>query len=404
MLMQFIKELEKRPPIETLCSGFPELFVKDSAGHSKFSDEAFSSLSNFLHSGEASFQHIAVQAGVRRSTSSQKVALRNILARRGFVSPSCLWAYRQVRGNLDELYKDYPSPEMTFMQIVLFKETDPAHSVPYLIENFLTRGDLSEELKASSRLCILRLLDSNAAPELLRTLRRRYPGVEILNQWRPELLRRLPDPDQAANRAPVDFHQMVRSVHDLKELSSLTRTIYLTSLFFVPLTEKEWRSLWLSHTDQVFFQRLRRAGMVEASNGGFLLTSEPTKQAVAKKFLYDSYSLAKESVHRNRAIRVREEREKRVKSSQLDRQALEMVPDGIICVDRTSLLYYANPAAETMLNENKQLQEKLFGGTSLEEALRRYSPDQVLSRIAASIREDAETAQIFGERVVIEIG
>ncbi len=404
MLIQFLKELEKRPPIETLCSGFPQLFEKDSAGHLKFSDEAFSSLSAFLQTGEASFQNIAVQAGVRWSTSSQKVMLRNTILRRGFITPSCLWAYKQMRGNLEELYKHYPSPEMTFMQIVLFKETDAAQSVPYLIEKFLMGCELSEELRASSRLCVLRLLDSGAPPELLRTLRRRYPGVEILNQWRPGILRRTQDLGQTPNRGPVDFHQMVRSVHDLKELSSLARTIYLTSLFYVPLTEKEWRSLWLSHTDQVFFQRLRQAGMVEAGNGGFLLTTEPSKQAVARKFLYDSYSLAKESVHRNRAVRVREERERRVKSSQLDRQALEMVPDGIICVDRTGLLYYMNPAAEAILNENKPLREKLFGAVSLEEALRKYSREEVLSRITASLREDAETAQIFGDRVAIEIG
>ena len=302
MLIQFLKELEKRPPVETLCLGFPELFKNDSAGHPKFTDAAFSSLSDFLLNGEFSFQHIAAQAGVRWSTSSQRVMLRNTLLRRGFLTPSCLWAYKQVRGNLEELYKDYLSPDMSFMQIVLFKETDPAQSVPYLIEKFLTCSDLSEELKASSRLCILRLLDASAPPELLSALQRRYPGVEILNQWRPRILRRIPGSDQAPHRGPVDFHQMVRSVHDLKELSSLTRTIYLTSLFYVPLTEKEWRSLWLSHTDQFFFQRLRQAGMVEASNGGFLLTTEPSKQSVAKKFLYESYSLAKESVHRNRAL------------------------------------------------------------------------------------------------------
>ena len=92
-----------------------------------------------------------------------------------------------------------------------------------------------------------------------------------------------------------------------------------------------------------------------------------------------------------------------MKTSQLDRQALEKVPDGIICVDRTGL-YYANPAAEAMLNENRQLQEKLFGGASLEEALRQYSRDRVLSRITASLREGSETAQIFGDRVIIEIG
>ncbi len=74
-----------------------------------------------------------------------------------------------------------------------------------------------------------------------------------------------------------------------------------------------------------------------------MLSTDPSKQAVVKKFLYESYSLAKESVRRRRADRLREDRERKVRSSELDRQALEMVPDGIICVDRTGLLYLREP-------------------------------------------------------------
>ncbi len=403
MLRKLLKQLEKRTPADVVAPRCEGLFERDASGHSRFSEKAFCELVEFLEEGEASYQNLAVQAGVRWSSAAQKVTLRNIIARRGFITPACMWAYRQLRGNSEELLKDYPSPDMGFMQVVLLKECDPSLAIPFLIENFLAHRQIQEELRAAARLCILRLLDSGISPELLTSLRSRYRGVEILHQWRPTLPRNV-DSSRSPNPGQIDFYQLLRSVHDMRELSSLTRTVYLLSLFYVPLTEKELRSLWLSHTDHLFFHRLRLAKIVEASNGGFLLTADISKQQVIKKFLFESYSFAKESVHRNRAERLKEEREKRVRSSELDRQALEMVPDGIICVDRTGLLYYINPSAESLLNENKHLRELLFGNGSLEEALRRYSRDHVLSRITACIRQNQETCEIFGDRITISSG
>jgi signal transduction histidine kinase len=401
MLKKFIMQLERRTPVENLLSRFRQLFEPDHPHHPQFTDKTFSSLLDFLNKGEASYQNVAVQAAVRWAASSQRVMLRNAIQQRGFLTPSCLWAYRQARGNTEELFRDYPSPEMGFVQVLLLKETDPALSVPFLIERFLTRRDVSEELRAASRLCILRLLDSVVSPDLVRSLQSAYPGVPILNQWRPAIPGRWLDTNRGPNPGYIDFHQLVRSVHDLKELSSLTRTVYLLSSFYVPLTDKEWRSLWLSQTDQAFFDRLRLATVVDASNGGFMLSTDPSKQAVVKKFLYESYSLAKESVCRRRAERLREDHERKVRNSELDRQALEMVPDGIICVDRTGLLYYMNRAAESMLNENRMLREGLFGEGSLEDALRSYSREAVLSRIRASIKGDEHRGEIFGDRALI---
>jgi signal transduction histidine kinase len=403
MLNKFFKELEKRPALNGLLSRFEHLFDEDPAHHPRFSDKAFDALLAFLENGEASFQNVAVQAGVKWSASSQKVMLRNTIIRRGFLTPSCLWAYRQLRGSTDDICQEFPSPEMGFMQILLLKETEPTHSVPFLIEHFLNRREIPEELRAASRLCILRLLDSGVTPEQLKALKSRYSEIEILHQWRPGIPGRHLDLNRTGNPPAIDFHQLIRTVHDMKELSSLTRTVYLISLFYVPLNDREWRSLLLSRTDQLFFQRLLHSGVMEAHNGGFLLSPETTKQTVVKKFLYESYTLAKESVNRNRIERLKEERERRVRSSELDRQALEMVSDGIICVDRTGLLYYTNPAAERILSENKPLRERLLGSGSLEEVLRRYSRESVLSRLRASMRDD-DSIQIFGNRAVIKSG
>jgi signal transduction histidine kinase len=327
--------------------------------------------------------------------------LRNAITKRGFRTPSCLWAYRQVRGGVEELYGDCFAPDMAFMQILLLKETDPSQSVPFLVEHFLSRSEAPEELRMASQLCILRLLDSGVAPEVVRSLQTRYPGVEILHRWRPGIPGGRPAVSSAARSSSTDFHHLVRSVHDMEELSSLTRTAYILSLFHVPLTLKEWRSLCLSRTDELFFQRLQLAGMVESANGGFMMASDAKKQAVIKKFLYEAYPLAKESVRRNRAQRLKEEREKKVRSSELDRQALEMVPDGIVCVEPNGMLYYMNRAADAMLNENKMLRERLFGEAPLEEALRGYSPASVRSRITAGIEHDGYRTEIFGDRVAI---
>jgi two-component system, NtrC family, sensor histidine kinase KinB len=404
MLKSFLTKLEKRPPIQILLSTFRNLFQKDSANQLKFSEEAFAALLIFLEKGEASFQHVAVQAGARWSASTQRVMLRNAILRRGFLTPSCLWAFRQMRGNPEELFKDYPSPEMCLMQIILLKEADPARSVPFLIQRFLNRREALEELRAASRLCILSIFDSGVSPEQIRYLQSRYPGVEDLYQRSPGILGGELDLKTQISPGSVDFHQLVRSVRDMKEFSSLTRTVYLASLFYVPLSTKEWRSILLSRTDQLFFQKLRPAGLLETSDGGFILSSDPAKQTMVKKLLYDSYAMAKESVHRNRVERQKEDRQRRVRSKELDRQALEILPDGIICVDRSGLLYYINPAAEFILNENRRLRESLFGNGSLEQALRCYSRDRVLSRISTNIAENGYETQVFGDRIIITSG
>ncbi len=401
MLKKFLNELEKHSAVDGLVARFSDLFTIDGTRQHKFSDEAFSHLVSFLENGEPSYQSIAVQAGVYWSTSAQRVALRKTIQKRSFLTPSCLWAHRQLRGNVDEFFHNYPSPEMAFMQILLLKETDPDRAVPFLIENFLARTEIPEELRAASRLCVLRLLDTGVAPDLVNALRSRYPSVEILNQWRPGIPGRHVPMKRSQRHGNVDFHQMVRSVHDMKELSSLTRTVYLTTLFYVPLPEKEWRSLLLSRTDDLYFERLLMARILEPCNGGVGLSPEATKQTMVRAFLYESYGPAKELVHRQATERLNEERKRKVRNSELDRLALEMVPDGIICVDKTGLLYYMNPACEKILKENNHLRERLFGTDSLEQAFRRYSPSTVLSRLTAPSSECEDPTEIFGDRVTL---
>jgi signal transduction histidine kinase len=404
MLKEFLKQLERRAPVQTVIPRFGSLFRNDTAGQPRFAEDSFTELLQFLEQGEASYQTVAVQAAARWSDSSQRVMLRNTILRRGFVTPSCLWAYRQARGNADELFADFAAPEMAFMQILVLKETDPARSVPFLIDRFLARREVTEELRAASRLCVLRLLDSGVSPDLMQSLRSRYSGLEILCQWRPGIPGRGLERNHTAVQGVVDFHQLVRSVHDMKDLSSLTRTVYLLSLFYIPLVEKEWRSLWLGRTDQLFFQRLKLAGIIDEYNAGLLLTPDSCKQTIVKKFLYESYIPAKESLHRQSVERLREERERRVRNSELDRQALEMVPDGIICVDRSGLLYYMNRAAESMLTEHPVLRKRLFGTGPLNDALRKYSREDVLARVTSAVKEHDEAIEVFGDRVAIEAG
>ncbi|MDQ7783343.1 MAG: HAMP domain-containing sensor histidine kinase [Desulfomonilaceae bacterium] len=404
MLKKFLNELEKHAAVETLVARFSNLFAVDATRQQKFTDETFSQLATFLEKGEPSYQNVAVQAGVFWATSSQRVILRKMIQKRGFLTPSCLWAYRQLRGNVDELFRDYPSPDMAFMQILLLKEAEPERAVPFLIEHFLARDGVPEEIRAASRLCVLRHLDAGVSPKLVGTLRGRYPSVEILGQWRPGIPGRYAPLKLPKRQGNVDFHQMVRSIHDMKELSSLTRTVYLTTLFFVPLPEKEWRSLLLSRTDDLYFQRLLMAGILEADNGGIGLSPESTKQTMVRAFLYESYAPAKESVHRQTTERLNEERKRKVRNSELDRQALEIVPDGIICIDKTGLLYYMNPACEKMLKDNVHLRERLFGTDSLELALRRYSRETVLSRVTAPSSDDDEPTEIFGDRLALSSG
>ncbi len=404
MINKLFNMLERRVPIDSIVADCRDLFERDDSGHACFRARGFDDLCSFLENGTSSFQGPAVQAGVRWAKGSQRVRLRNTILQRGFVSPSCLWAHKQLRGNPEEIFKDYPSPEMCFMQIILLRESAPEVSVPFLINRFITNEDIPEELRTLSRVCMLRVLDSGVSPDQLRSFQSRYPKVEALFQWRPSIPGRTLTPKHGIGENAADFHRIVRSLHDMRELSSLTRTLYLISIFYVPLTNKEWESLLVGRTDHTFFERLRLCGMVEPCNGGSILSTDAAKKRMVKKFLYESYSLAKESVDRSTAERLREERERKVRTSELDRQALSVVPDGIICVDRSGLLYYLNPAAERALKENPELRQRLFGTGSLEKALRNYSPDAVLSRITESMEDDGHNAEVFGDRISLSAG
>ena len=93
------------------------------------------------------------------------------------------------------------------------------------------------------------------------------------------------------------------------------------------------------------------SGIIDRSGGGYILTSDLSKRGMAKRFLYETYPLAKESIQKSKTAKIKEERERRVKTTELDRQGLEMSPDGIICIDQPKSLYYMNPAAETNSSE-----------------------------------------------------
>ncbi len=402
MLKQFIGQLEKRVPIESLLRGYSDLFVTEGANHPKFGESQFAKLLRFIDDGEESYQAIAVQAAVKWSGSAQKVLLRNTILNRGLLTPSCLWAYVRLRGNSDELFKHYSSPELSLMQILLLKEIEPARAIPFLIEHFLSRTQVSAELRGAAELCIRCLLDSEASTDLLNSFRSRYRYVDVIQQWRPSIPGRN-EFEFFFGSEPMDFHKMVRLVRNTADLSSLTRSIYFLSLFYVPLSEKEWRSFWLAPTDQIFFERLRAVGIVERSNGGFLLSTDTAKQLMVRRFLYESYDLAKESISQHRSQRIKEERQRRVRSKELDRQALEMVPDGIICVDPYGYLYYMNQAAESLL-KNDLLRETLFGTGSLEQSLRMYSKKNMLAKIKSCLPADGSCTEVFGNRITITNG
>ncbi len=403
MLKQFIGQLEKRVPIEPLLRACSDLFVADGTNHPKFHDSKFADLLRFIEGGEESYQAIAVQAAIKWSSSAQKVLLRNTILDRGLLTPSCLWAYIRLRGNSDELFRHYSSPELSLMQILLLKEAEPARAITFLVEHFLSRSQTSAELRAASELCVMCLLDSDVSPELLQSFRSRYRYVDVLQQWRPSIPARNEIVEFSLGPKATNFHQLVRLVRNTAHLSSLTRSIYFLTLFHIPLTEKEWRSFWLAPTDQFFFERLKAIGIVEPSNGGVLLSTDTAKQLMVGKFLYESYDLAKESITQHRSQRIKEERQRRVRSKELDRQALEMVPDGIICVDPYGYLYYMNPAAESLLKTDL-LRETLFGKGSLEESLRTYSKKNVLAKIKSSLPEDGSSTEIFGNRITITNG
>jgi signal transduction histidine kinase len=400
MLLDFLKQLEKRAAIQPLLERFRPLFTEAKPKGVVFSEKGFPQLMAFLEKGEPSFQSVAVQAGAHWSSSAQKVLLRNAILQRGFRTPSCLWAYRQMRGNPEQIMQECVSPEMGLMQIMLLKEVEPAVAIPFLIERYVSRNEAQEELRNSARLCVLRLLDSGGTPSLIRSLQSRYPGVDFVSQWRPGIPGRKVLPSLSNKHETVDFHDVVRSVRDVKELSSFTRTLYLVSLFCVPLSEKEWSSLFLSWMDHYHFQRLGLARVVEAYNGGFLLSTDMAKQKLVRQFLYDSYSIAKQTVQQNNAQRRREARESKVRSSELDRQALELVPEGIICVDPSRMFYYMNPAAEKMLSANSVLRETLFGTGPLESAVQRYAREEVISRLGGAGDGDSRV-ELFGDRATM---
>ena len=154
------------------------------------------------------------------------------------------------------------------MQILLLKETGPERAIPFLIDNFLSRAQTSDELRVASELCIKCLLDADTSPELLGSFRSRYRRVDVIQQWRPSIPARNENFESSFGSKGTNFHELVRFVRDSAGLSSLTRSIYFLTLFYIPLTEKEWRPFWLAATDQFFFERLRTIGIVESSNGG----------------------------------------------------------------------------------------------------------------------------------------
>lgn len=400
MLKLLFKEIERRSRFDSIPKRFPELF-EFSNGGAHFRDEAFDQLNAYLNSGGYSFQNVAVQVGVRWGSASQKVSLRKSICGRGFITPSCLWAYRQLRGAPEEILKDFESPEMSYMQVLLLKEIDPGISAPFQIEKFIANKLVTDEIRETSRLCCLRLLDFGLSPELLRSLQQRYPGVELLKNWRPCIPGAVVRPEHSQAGSAVDFHQLVRSLKDLKELSSLTRVLYILSLFYVPLTDREFNALLLSQTDTHFFNRLISARVIDVCDSGYSLTSDSSKQSLVKKFLYDSYPLARESLNRRRVAKKKEDREKRVKNLELDRQALEMSPDGVICVDHKTSLYYMNKAATRMISNSGSLKNYLFGGSSIDDELRAYSPEKIIYNVSKAQSENGDTVEVFGKRVQI---
>ena len=400
MLKLLFKEVEKRSRFDSIPKRFPELF-EFGRGSAHFRDEAFDQLNVYLNSGAYSSQNIAVQVGVRWGSASQKVSLRKTICSRGFITPSCLWAYRQLRGAPEDLLTDFESPEMSYMQVLLLKEIDPGISAPFQIEKFIANKMVADEIRETSRLCFLRLLDFGLSPELLRNLQQRYPGVELLKNWRPCIPGAVVRAENPQLKSVVDFHQLVRSLRDLKELSSLTRVLYILSLFYVPLSDREINSLILSQTDTLFINRLVGARVIDVSDYGYALTSDHSRQSLVKKFLYDSYPLARESLNRRRVARKKEDREKRVKTLELDRQALEMSPDGVICVDHKTSLYYMNNSATRMLSTSGTLRNYLFGTCNIDDELRIYSPERIICNVSKVQSENGDTVEVFGKRVQI---
>lgn len=401
MLNQFIIELQKRTKIETIISKFSNLFDSNSLSLC-FSNDAFRNLLCLIADGSPAQLNVAIQAGVRWANSVQRMSLRKAICSRGLITPACLWAHKNLRGGFEPLLKRFNEPEMSFMQILLLRHIDPSISVPFLLENFLQQKELPEELKNLSHQCVLTILSNGVTPELLRSIQTRYPRIEILRNWKPKI----PYNKAAHKIKPTcgadDFHQLLRSVLDFDELSTLTRVLYLTWMFYVPLSDRDYGKLWLNSEDSDYFQLLSGSGIVERTTLGYMLTSDISRQRLARRFLFETYPLAKESIQRSRSAKIKEERERRVKTSELDRQALEMAPDGIICVDIGKSLYYLNPASEKILHDEPWLQNCLFGDGYFEDSIKKYSKDNILTNLKSLKQNTGISTQIFGNRISIE--
>ena len=164
MFNEFLMNLERRAPLDSVLERFDELFESNQVQGISWSRKGFSKLIDFIDNGERSYQGMASQAGAKWSSLGQKVALRNAIRRRGFRTPSCLWAFRYLRGDQDPLLQEFDSAEMSFMQVLLLKEADPVKAVPYLIDRFLANESIAEETRIAGRLCVFRLLDSVGSP------------------------------------------------------------------------------------------------------------------------------------------------------------------------------------------------------------------------------------------------
>ncbi len=404
MLIKFINELEQRTPIVPLLEKFRQLFQNDKSGSVTFSNASFSDLLSFLVKGPHSLQHVAVQAGFKWSSSTQKIALRNTIYERGFLTPACLWAYCRVRGNQEVLFSEYASPEMSLIQILLLKDVEVTKSVPFLIQRFLNKTNVSRELKTAAKECLLNAIHRGMTPAQVRQLCSRYPGLEELCQLGPSPIAKGGPGLEEKEVKTSDFHQIVRSLRSMEQFSSFTRTVYLLSQFHVPLSMKEWNAILLTGLDRFYFGNLIPTGLVEAVDGGYILSSQPSRRCLVKKFLYESYGMVRETIIRAQEAKIKEEHRRRVRRSELDRQALEMLPDGIICVDRAGSLYYMNPAAERMLAANQFLRDNLFGEGPLEKNLRSYSRERIMARLRAKVCDGAENIQLFGNHAIVKNG
>lgn len=393
--------MERRRPIDSLIVEYSRLFKEQKDGAVQLSEMGFNSLMEYLEKDSSSMRPIAIQVGAKWAAAAQRISLRKFIASNGVQTWACLWAMRWLRSNLDVLFQEYESNDICFIQILLLKELDFDKAAPFLIERFLLSKEINKDIRSMANLALNVLLDKGVSPETVRALQLRYPRVESLGRWRPKIPGQAPRLKLSRSNGRIDFHQMVRSVQDMKSFASLTRTVYLISLFHTPLTQREWSSLLLTPTDYQYFEKMVHAGVLELSDHGLSMASSTVVRRTVNDFLYESYGLAKETARKNEAVKKKEDRERKVKSSGLDRQALNMVPDGIICLEKNGKLYYANPAAEKILNQDAFVRQGLFGSESIEQALSNYNPARVKDNIQRSMDGNGVSAEIFGDRVSI---